>query len=446
MVPSVTLDWRPSNGANLTTTVSGVFGPRNSVQFEGFADRADNPDAAGNYGARVVDIDNFRSLTLESRLVLPWQMRSLGQSLATGVAFANNRMRRRQQGTAANPYGFDLTVSGEFRRDMFYRTVNAAAYVENLFRLTPAWTVVPGARVEVGRTRMTGRLAYYDPADTPTEITHKYPLLGIRSSYNFASGVEAYGGWSQAYRPQILKDVIPANALERTDPDLKDSRGWTVEAGLRGTLAGRLAYDVGVFQMRIGDRFGTVLQTDPADGSSYLFRTNVGTSRTRGIETSLEAWLIQRPSFTIWAHTSTSYYQGRYLAGTASSGGRNVDITGNTVESIPQWISRNSLSLESGRVSLSMLVSHTSSSFADALNTVTPSANGAVGLVPSHTVVDLNGSVGVTSWLRLRAGVNNLFDLQYFTKRPQFYPGPGVWPSDGRTFQVTAEVRHWPGS
>jgi Fe(3+) dicitrate transport protein len=57
--------------------------------------------------------------------------------------------------------------------------------------------------------------------------------------------------------------------------------------------------------------------------------------------------------------------------------------------------------------------------------------------VPAYTIVDLNGSIGVTSRVRLRGGVNNLFDASYFTKRPSFFPGPGVWPSDGRTFHLS---------
>ncbi len=42
-------------------------------------------------------------------------------------------------------------------------------------------------------------------------------------------------------------------------------------------------------------------------------------------------------------------------------------------------------------------------------------------------------------WLRIQAGVNNLLDRQYFTKRPEFYPEPGVWPSDGRAGQLSVE-------
>jgi Fe(3+) dicitrate transport protein len=353
-------------------------------------------------------------------------------------------MLRKQQGVGTGGDDFDLTVTGQgFRRDVAYRSQNLAFYVENLFRVTPGWTLVPGVRVELGNTRMDGRLAYYDPADTPRDIEHRYALAGIRSSLELANGAELYGGWSQAYRPQIMKDVLPASALERTDPELDDSRGWTAELGIRNRRGQRLSYDVGVFELRIADRFGTVLRADP-DGTSYLYRTNVGTSRTRGVELSLDAWLLQRAQFAVWAHTATSYFDGRYTAGTVVSGGRNVDIEGNRIESVPSWISRSGLSLEGSGFSVGVLVSHTSSSYADALNTVAASANGAVGLVPAYTIVDLNGAYQVASWLRVRAGLNNLFDHQYFTKRPQFYPGPGIWPSDGRGFQVTAELRRWP--
>lgn len=288
---------------------------------------------------------------------------------------------------------------------------------------------------------MEGRLAYYDPADVPTEIDHRYPLFGVRSSYQTGSGSEIYAGWSQAYRPQILKDVLPANALERTDPELRDSRGWTVEAGTRGTLAQRFGYDVNVFEMRIGDRFGTVLDSDAS--GSFLLRTNVGESRTRGVELSLEAWLAQRRNLAVWVYTATSFYDAEYLRGTVVSAGENTDITGNVVESVPRWISRSGLSVQAGPISANALVTYVDESFADPLNTVDPAPNGAVGLVPSYTVADVNVGLDLTEWLSMRAGVNNVFDRQYFTKRPQFYPGPGVWPSDGRSLQLSVDLRHW---
>jgi Fe(3+) dicitrate transport protein len=441
-VPALTLDWRRPDGTQLLVTASGVFGPRESVQFIGFADTPDEPDpVTGEYAPRQVDIDRFRSLSLETRFIRPWRLGGLEQSLSVGAAFADNHMTRQQQGQGTTGTDFDLTVSGDFPRDIVYNTVNGAFYLENMFRILPGWTVTPGVRAEVGTTEMKGTLAYYDPADVPTEIDHVFPLFGVRTSYQVDAGPELYAGWSQAYRPQILKDVLPGNALERTDPNLVDSRGWTLEAGVRGTLAERFGYDVSVFEMRINDRFGTVLTSDAS--GTYLLRTNVGTSRTRGVEVSLEAWLAQSRDFALWIHTATSFYEGVYTEGTVASGGQNVDIAGNDIESVPQWMSRSGISLEMGALSANALVSWVDESFADPLNTMAPSANGAVGLVPDYTVVDFNAGLRLAEWLTVRGGVSNLLDAEYFTKRPQFYPGPGVWPSDGRAYQLSVDLSYW---
>jgi len=440
-VPSLVAAWGDSDWTRVTTTVSGVFGPRNSVQVLGFANQPDLRDASGAFAPRQVDIDRFQSVTTETRVAHSWYWHRRKQVLATGVALASNRMRRQQQGTGTRGDDYDLTVNAAgFQRDVTYRTENAAVYVENLFRLTDRWSVIPGLRTEIGRTRLNGRLAYYDPADTPRQVDHQYPLLGLRSTYQTVAGTEFYGGWSQSYRPQILKDVLPNSALELTDPELQDSRGWTAEAGMRGRWGTRLRYDVTAFEMRIGDRFGTVLRTQGS--GSILFRTNVGDSRTRGLEVAGDILLWQGRAANLRAHTATSFYRARYTSGSVVAGGANRSVAGNRVESVPAVISRSGIGVEQGRRSLQLLVSYVGESYADALNTRAPSANGAVGLVPAYTLTDVNAAIGVTRHARLRLGINNLLDRAYFTKRPQFYPGPGVWPSDGRGVQASLELTY----
>jgi Fe(3+) dicitrate transport protein len=86
-------------------------------------------------------------------------------------------------------------------------------------------------------------------------------------------------------------------------------------------------------------------------------------------------------------------------------------------------------------------VSHTGKSYADPLNTEIPNANGTIGLVPGYTLFDFNTSFKISKTLELKAGINNFTNKQYFTKRPLFYPGPGVWSSDGRNITFTAIVR-----
>ena len=88
------------------------------------------------------------------------------------------------------------------------------------------------------------------------------------------------------------------------------------------------------------------------------------------------------------------------------------------------------------------LVFGTGETFADALNTVQPPpTTGAAGIVPSYGILDINATVRLSRHFESRLNINNVINKQYFTKRPSFYPGPGVWPSDGRNGNVSFAVR-----
>lgn len=440
IIPALAATWNVRPTTRLSAQLSGVFGHRSSVQFVGFANAPDTifTGTTGQYAPRQVDVDRFNSLTGELRLTREYTAHRRPMILATGLAVSNNDHHRRQLGVGTTGTDYDLTLTAPFRRDVHYRTRNLALYVENDVRVTPAWSIVPGARVETGRTRMTGTLAYYDPADLPTTVKHDFPLFGLRSTYRWSGHSETYAGWSQAYRPMILQDLLPGSALERTDPTVRDARGWTLETGQRGVWRRAISYDVSGFVMRYDDRFG--VQALSGANGPYLFKTNVGSTLTRGVEISLDAPLIRAGAFVARMFTATSYFDATYRTGTVVVAGQNRSVEGNRVEAVPRWITRNGLQTSAGRVSATLLVSHVSESFADALNTRTPTATGAIGLVPSYTVADINGSIRVYDRLRLRGGVNNLFDKAYFTKRPSFYPGPGVWPSDGRGFQLSLDL------
>jgi Fe(3+) dicitrate transport protein len=440
VVPSLRADWRPTPRTHLLTQVSAVLGDRSSVQFVGFATVPDTPaTATGAFAPRVVDIDRFSSWTGEARLTHEHRVLGRPATLAAGTMLSRNRLHRRQQGPGTAGDDYDLQVTGDFGRDVRYDTWNVALHAEELVRVTPRWTIIPGARVELGETRMTGRLAYYDPAETPRAIARRFPLFGARSEWWGGPATTVYGGWSQAFRPMILKDVLPENALEVTDPALRDARGWTVEAGARG-IAGRVAYDLTAFEMRYDDRVGGVLRPT-AGGGTVVFKTNLGSARTRGVEGTAEVRLWSGRAGAGRTFVAGAWYDARYRAGSVGVGGVNHPLAGRRVEGVPPAIVRGGLAWDRARVSVTAQVSYTAGSFADALNTRTPTPTGALGLVPAYTIADLNAGLAVSRRLWLRAGVSNLFDRRYFTKRPSFYPGPGVWPSDGRSVQVTLAAR-----
>jgi Fe(3+) dicitrate transport protein len=79
--------------------------------------------------------------------------------------------------------------------------------------------------------------------------------------------------------------------------------------------------------------------------------------------------------------------------------------------------------------------------YSDANNTETPSANAQNGVVPAYRVFDLSASLNPKKRYIVRAGVNNLTDERYFTRRAGGYPGPGILPADGRTVYMSVGLR-----
>ena len=136
--------------------------------------------------------------------------------------------------------------------------------------------------------------------------------------------------------------------------------------------------------------------------------------------------------------------EAEYIRGQVSAGSTNKSIKGNRVEAVPRWISRNGLGLLFRGFSCTILYNYTSSSFSDALNTYEPPASGARGFTPSYSIWDFNATFKTASYFTIRTGVNNIFDKQYFTKRPTFYPGPGIWSSDGRNVYLTVAIKNNP--
>ena len=435
-IPSLKADWQLSDRTRILWTVSAVLGARNSVQLDAFATVPDTISrVTGQYRARQVDIDNFHSYTSETRLLHRYKLGNIGGALATGIQLISTDLHRRQLGVGTTASDFDLSLTSPFKRDLHFRTNNFAFFAENQFYLTDRLTVSPGIRVESGKTEMRGTISYYDAENLPTDISHHFAWLGINGQYRINDAVKIYGGWSQAYRPVVFKDIIPTSVYERIDKNLKDAYGYNAEIGIDGHWKG-VHVNVTIFDLLYRNRLGTLLLTNP-DGSNYVFRTNIGDSRSTGVEALIETQLLRTEKFLLSGFSSTAFNNARYINGRVSAGTENRTVTGNQVESAPRWTSRNGLTARYGTASLTLQYSYVAQTFSDALNTAVPSANGAVGPVPAYSLWDLNGTWRIKRALTVRGSVNNILNQQYFTKRPTFYPGPGVWSSDGRSAVLT---------
>ena len=99
------------------------------------------------------------------------------------------------------------------------------------------------------------------------------------------------------------------------------------------------------------------------------------------------------------------------------------------------------MTISYNKLSLTGQLSYVDESYADANNTIAVSANAQNGLIPSYTVIDLTAVYKYSAKLNIKAGINNLGNQKYFTRRAGGYPGPGALPSDGSTFFVSVGAK-----
>ncbi|NBC08664.1 MAG: TonB-dependent receptor, partial [Bacteroidetes bacterium] len=112
---------------------------------------------------------------------------------------------------------------------------------------------------------------------------------------------------------------------------------------------------------------------------------------------------------------------------------------GNEVELIPPVSFKTGLTYERGGLRASYLFTYVRAHYSDATNAEFV-ANATRGVIPSYSVMDVSASYTFGRF-RLQAGVNNLADASYFTRRATGYPGPGIIPAEPRRFYVGLRVR-----
>jgi Fe(3+) dicitrate transport protein len=307
-----------------------------------------------------------------------------------------------------------------------------------LILFTQKFILSVGARFEKGASNTSGTINYLPNERVPHQVTHQFGLLGVSFQYHLNSQHKIYGGWSQSYRPVIFSDIIPATPLDRTDPNLKNAYGYNTEIGVRGTVKDKVTYDITFFQMLYKNRIGSLVMTDD-NGQNYIWKTNIGDTKTNGIELYVEYNILKTQKIKIAYFTASSFFDAVYLNGKIRDGNINKDITGNRLETVPKWVSRNGLQVAYQSWNGILQYNFVDKSFSDAFNTQIPSANGAKGLVPGYSIWDFNISYRISANYLLRFGINNFMNVQYFTKRPTGYPGQGVWSSDGRSIVASLQ-------
>lgn len=326
---------------------------------------------------------------------------------------------------------------------------NYAVFIENILQLTKKWVLTPGMRAEYINTssdgyyrllnkNLAGTVIYDKIISDNRSSKRSFVLVGLGTQYKLNRALEVYANLSQNYRAINFNDMRIANPNIQVDPNLKDERGYTLDGGLRGSIKNLLYFDLGAFLLRYNDRIGTTLRADTTTFQIVRYRTNIGSSRSFGVEAFAELdWLklVRKNSkHQLSTFVNLSLTQANYISDEKA-------IHNKLVEFVPAYIVRSGVTYRYKKFGFTYQYSHTASQFSDATNAAEgSSASGIYGLIPAYTVMDVSANY---TWrmLTLIAGVNNLANSSYFTRRTDGYPGPGIIPADPITIFLTIKLK-----
>ncbi len=436
-----------ANKTRWTTKFFATIGDRNSVGFlQSITVKDSIVKATGEYNSRDILIDNYRNYGMESRVITDYTIGRMKNTLSGGIRLYTGTTHRRSTNKGTTGTDYDMSISGKYQRDISFDSRNAAAFVENIFRITDKVLLIPGMRYEWLEGAATG-LNGTDQNGSEIYLqnikrSRSFVLGGVGAEIHTTPHTEIYANYAQAYRPIQFANLQAPPTTDLVDPKLKDVRGYNIDLGFRGKIKQYLQFDVSGFYLQYNNRVGTVTVINPPASipASYRLITNVGSSTSKGFEGYVEFNPLRAFSKNtkkdIILFTSYGYTDARY-----NSDFKNAATKGKKIENAPNQIIRSGLSLGCEGLLITGQVSYVGESYSDANNTLSPSANGNTGLIPSYTIIDLTASYKFSKNLNVKAGVNNLADRKYFTRRAGGYPGPGALPADGSTFFISIAAK-----
>ena len=434
-IGSLTATYTFSPTTQLTSTLSAMASQRYLVwrnENGGPAARDVIDPATLEYAPREVEWEYFTNVTNETRLLHSYRLLGQTHALATGFRVFGGDLHRQEGGPGSTGSDFDMNlVDGPYETDMKFGNFNGAAFAENEFRVSPRLSITPGARVEFLHSTARG---YTDTTVTPQSKNRTFVLFGAGAQFRATATITLYANATQAYRPIEYSFLTPFASLTRIDPNLKDPKGYNIDLGWRGSIGEIVHFDVGVFDLIYHDRIGLVSGVDSL-GAPFTERTNVATSKHRGVESyvnlSLTSLVHAAPSVgTLDLYDALGYTHARYASG---------EFSGNSVEFAPSVVNRAGLTYGRGRGSLGVQWSYVSKQFSDANNTIA-SFDANVGIIPAYQLVDLSAKWQLNRTIGLDVGVNNVANFYYFTLRTTEYPGPGIIPGIGRSIYLGARA------
>lgn len=445
-LPSVSLSYKVNDNLSSEIIYFALVAERNALGYLRAPNRID-PILLNNssYSERQRDLlqDKFVNHGIEIRNLLRYTFNKKPAAVAFGARLFNGTSEKQQSnaapGTAAN-FEADYSQDAEDPVRLYYNfnNYNLALYAENTFSVGN-WKLAPGVRIEFIETQLDGfyNQTVKDQAGntiqrSTTKETAKKPrsfaIAGMGISHKI-NGKEFYSNISQNYRSVTFNDFKIDNPSYKVDENLSDERGYNFDLGFRGLLGKKIRFDASVFFLRYANRIGFSTLTDSNTFRVFQYRTNIGVSNTVGLESLIEYFPLSTKNQELKISLNSSVQRGKYVRS------ENKSIIGNKVELIPDVSIKLGADYRYKTYSAGMLFTMVDDHFSDATNAFS-TVEGISGVIPRYFVLDFNFKYSRKN-LELGAGINNVLNSAYFTRRATGYPGPGIITAQPRNLFVS---------
>ncbi|CAM4175852.1 TonB-dependent receptor domain-containing protein [Zobellia nedashkovskayae] len=460
---SFRLDHAFSAKTDFSLNVFGLNASRRALGFR--TNRVSQEDIISE--PRELLIDNFSNWGAEARVLTRYNLAGTESALLLGSKiYKTNNDQRQGPGSAAADADFnfaDASFPNYERQSQFnFPNFNVALFGENIFNLSDKLALTPGFRLEHIKTESIGSYQEItlDLADNPLlnrEIEDNrvfdrtFVLLGLGATYKLSPSVELYGNFSQNYRSVTFSDIRVVNPSFQVDPNISDEDGFTADFGARGRFKDILSYDVSIYGLYYDNRLGEILKEETqvnaageevSTGRLLRARGNIGTAFIYGLE-SFANWSIKETFFPQSEKVKLNYFANLAITKSEYLSSERNNVEGNEVEFIPKVNLKTGLNFGYDNLLGSLQYTYFADQFTDATNApqdVNDNQRGIEGVIPAYDILDFSLSYTYKKW-KLEAGINNLLDNSYFTRRATGYPGPGIIPSEPRTFYTTLQFK-----
>ena len=419
-VPTLRVNHRISSDASVQVSAWGGYLRRYSRRqsqgstpaFGGIADGTTNDIA----------IQEFSTLGSDERLLQNWSGLGGEHTFTVGHLFTGiDSPLTQQKGSTA------VSDAGEIQKKISRGTIANSLFAENLFRVSDDFSITPGVRLEsIYQDIEEEKNLSADPAaPLRSDSNHVLvPLLGLGSAYRLTSSVELYGNASQAYRPITYADAIPLGVGDTISEDLDPTHVTTYETGIRGNPTNWINFDSSVFYITFEDQVGRV-------GTSIQ---NVGKSTHQGADFSTTFGIMSliddlRGSSSLSAELGElSFYNNLSLLHAEFTTGPALN---NTPQYAPNYIYRTGLIYFNDDFKLQFLGSFIADHFGD-------DGNSQEREIPSYKVWDLLTEIPLsTTKCSLVAGINNIFDEEYYSR----VRSTGIEAGNPRNYYAGVNIR-----